>query len=197
MTPDLDHVILGCRDLLEGIAYVEKLSGYRAAFGGSHPGRGTRNALLRIGQESYLEILAADPEQNGLDWYREIVKLSEPSLIGWAVRAANLESLAASFRARAIPVIGPTAGSRTAPNGDVLRWATLNRVNDRNGMFPFYIRWDTAHPARSVPGKCLLLDFSGTDDSSEAGHARSLRAVIRGQKGPFVLGSSGEKASLP
>ncbi|MGB2629297.1 MAG: VOC family protein [Candidatus Acidiferrum sp.] len=197
MTPDLDHIILGCRDLLEGIAYVENLSGYRAAFGGSHPGRGTRNALLRIGQESYLEILAADPEQNGLDWHRNIVRLSEPSLVGWAVRAANLESLAASFRTRAIPVIGPTAGSRTSPSGDVLRWATLSRVNDRDGMFPFYIKWDTAHPARSAPGQCLLLDFSGTDDSGEAGHARSLRAVIRGQKGPFVLGSSEEKLSLP
>ena len=197
MTPDLDHIILGCRDLLEGIAYVENLSGYRAAFGGSHPGRGTRNALLRIGQESYLEILAADPEQNGLDWYREYrqTQRTEPDWLG-SKGCEPRESCRflpdksdsghrAHGRLPNCPKRGCPSLGDTQP-GQRSRWNV-----------PVLHQMGYGASARSAPGQCLLLDFSGTDDSSEAGHARSLRAVIRGQKGPFVLGSSEEKLSLP
>src|ERR1700688_3148004 len=83
-TPDEpDHIILGCRDLDEGIAYTEKRLGYHAALGGSHPGRGTRNALLKMGARSYIEILAPDPAEPQLTWHQAIVTLEEPLLIGW------------------------------------------------------------------------------------------------------------------
>src|SRR5262245_46915510 len=36
----LDHILLGCPNLEEGIAYVEERLGVRAAFGGVHPGVG-------------------------------------------------------------------------------------------------------------------------------------------------------------
>ncbi len=205
MNPELDHLILGCRDLGEGIAYVERLSGYRAAFGGSHPGRGTRNALLSLGPTSYLEILAPDPEQQDLQWQKNIVELREPRLVGWARKASKLERLAASFRARGIPVVGPAAGSRTTPKGDVLRWRTVTLVDDREGTLPFYIEWDPAlgHPARNAPGACHLLEFQSAgelepDRKQERGgksiksprthNARvELRATIRGKTGEFVL----------
>ena len=40
----LDHILLGCSDLVRGIDFVEKHIGVQAAFGGVHPGRGTRVA---------------------------------------------------------------------------------------------------------------------------------------------------------
>ena len=159
-----DHLILGSRDLDEGIAYMEKLSGYRAAFGGSHPGRGSRNALLKLGTRCYLEILAPDPEQTKLTWHMEIATLDQPLLIGWAAPAANLEHVAAELRKNGMACTGPTPGSRTKPNGEVLRWETVVFEDDKSGILPFYINWaeGSPHPSTDAPGACLIRETHHT-----------------------------------
>jgi Glyoxalase-like domain len=200
--PELDHLILGARDLDEGIDYLEKLSGYRAAYGGSHPGRGTRNALLKLGHHSYLEILAPDPDQSTLVWHKELPTLDEPRLVGWAEQVNDIGSLAAHLRKRGVKVIGPTPGSRTRPNGETLRWTLLLRSDDRGGILPFYIEWDSTspHPSDDAPGGCLLVDLHRAGQLIETPppkpglHVRQdpskpaqLRATIAGQIGEFVL----------
>ena len=164
MLENLDHILLGCSDLENGVAFIESLSGYRAALGGSHPGRGTRNALLKMGSELYLEIIAPDPQQKELGWYSEIIELSEPLLVGYAVRQSNLEAYAASLRAKGIPCIGPTSGSRSRPDGQLLRWQTLSYRDDKNGLLPFFIDWDpqSPHPSFDAPGDLSLVSFTRT-----------------------------------
>jgi hypothetical protein len=83
--------------------------------GGSHPGRGTRNALLALGGQRYLEILAPDPEQSDLTWHKEISRLTKPALVGWALRDKDVATHAAHLRARGVECIGPLEGSRTRP----------------------------------------------------------------------------------
>lgn len=157
----LDHILLGCSDLDEGIALVEKAIGVRAAFGGVHPGRGTRNALLSLGEKHYLEIIAPDPAQSGAPDHYGLQKLGAPRLAGWAAHPGDLNEFAARLRSAGIAFDGPTPGSRKRADGLLLQWKTLNLHDDQGGLLPFFIEWstDTIHPSADAPSCCGSSSF--------------------------------------
>jgi catechol 2,3-dioxygenase-like lactoylglutathione lyase family enzyme len=157
----LDHILLGCNDLDRGIAFVEQHTGVRAAFGGVHPGAGTRNALLSLGERRYLEIIAPDPAQPEVPDSRDLKKLTEPRLVTWAAHPGDLEAFAARLRHEGVPVNGPNPGSRKRPDGRVLNWKTLALKDDAGGLLPFFIEWGAGsiHPSLEAPQGCSLLLF--------------------------------------
>lgn len=165
----LDHVLLGSNDLERGVAFVEEHTRVRAAFGGVHPGRGTQNALLSLGERRYLEIIAPDPTQAGVQQYSVISKLGEPRLIGWAAHRDDLESFAALLRNEGIEFEGPLPGSRQRPDGKVLHWRALRLKDDRGGMLPFFIEWskDSIHPSEDAPSGCRLARFGAFSTEAE------------------------------
>jgi hypothetical protein len=159
----LDHILLGCSNLDQGMAYIESHLGVRAAFGGVHPGRGTQNALLSLGERHYLEIIAPDPTQkvssSGL--LAKIQSLHEPRLIGWAAHPGDLTAYAQRLRGAGIAFEGPTPGSRKRPDGRLLKWSTLN-LDDDHGLLPFFIQWaaDSPHPSSDAPPGCRCIHFA-------------------------------------
>lgn len=157
----LDHILLGCSNLDDGIAFVEKNSGVRAAFGGVHPGRGTRNALLSFGGRKYLEIIAPDPAQPPPKVYPQLLTMKEPRILTWAAHLDDLASLAAQLQKQKIGFEPVTPGSRRRPDGAMLHWSTLNLHDTRNGLFPFFIQWGAGspHPSLDAPSGCSLLHF--------------------------------------
>lgn len=158
----LDHILLGCNNLDLGIAFVEKHTGVRAAFGGVHPGRGTRNALLSLGEKHYLEIIAPDPQQSGAPDHYGLAKLIEPRLVTWAAHPGDLNEFAIRLRAANLAFDGPSTGSRKRPDGRLLQWKTLNLKDDQSGLLPFFIEWsaDTVHPSVDAPSGCHIVRFS-------------------------------------
>jgi catechol 2,3-dioxygenase-like lactoylglutathione lyase family enzyme len=165
----LDHILVGCSDLDRGIAYVEKHTGVHAAFGGVHPGRGTRNALLSLGERHYLEIIALDPQQSGATDHYGLRKLTEPRLVGWAAHPGDLNQFATRLREAGLAFDGPNPGSRERPDGRLLHWKTLNLKDNPTGLLPFFIEWsaDTVHPSADAPAGCHIVRFelSGPDEA--------------------------------
>ena len=208
----LDHLLLGCSDLDEGIAFAERQTGVRPAMGGVHPGRGTRNALLSLGPLHYLEVIAPDPAQTEVPTTRAelpamLEQLAAPTLVDWAVHTSDIVGVAERWRKAGAAFQGPTPGSRARPDGKMLHWQTLNLENDRDGLLPFFIQWGagTVHPSVDAPQGCKLESFAvvspdsstlltefqklGVSVEVESGKTAHLRAKIVGPKGTLVLGA--------
>lgn len=163
----LDHVILGCNDLDKGIRFVEERTGVRAALGGVHPDRGTRNALLSLGDRHYLEIMAPDPNGKAVQAWAsrqlETLKgLVNPRLMGWAVHPNDIDGLAKKFQESGLQVLGPWPGSRTRPDGRVVSWKSFSLADDHHGLLPFFIEWgkDAVHPSSDAPSGCRIDRFA-------------------------------------
>jgi len=205
--PSLDHILLGCSDLQHGIDFVENHTGVRAVFGGVHPGRGTQNALLALGERRYLEIIAPDPQQNVPERQSIFKSLTEPRPIGWAAHPGNLDEFTAQLRANGVAFDGPQPGSRRRPDGRVLNWKTVNLKDDHGGLLPFFIEWaaDSVHPSVDAPKGCTLQSFAAaTPEQEDLLHAAklvhldlqvslrdkpALQATITGPRGELALTS--------
>jgi hypothetical protein len=161
MLTGLDHIILGIDDLARGVAWVEQRTGVRPIFGGVHPGRGTRNALIALGPNCYLEILAPDPRQASPAWFTQVLTMPDPRLIAWAVHTSDLTALAQAAVAAGFPIDGPHDGARSRPDGKILSWKLFHLRDDRGGLLPFIIEWgrDSVHPAADAPSGCRLERF--------------------------------------
>jgi len=161
----LDHLLLGTSDLDEGIAWAEQLTGIRAAVGGSHPGRGTRNALLSLGGHQYLEIIAPDQAQSSYDFQMDLRTLPEPRLVNWAAATTDIAALVARAESAGQSTVGPRYGSRARPDGKLLEWKTLGVSSGLGGgtvqPIPFFIEWSagSVHPAEDSPRGCELQSF--------------------------------------
>lgn len=173
----VDHLLLGVPVLEDGIAWVAARTGVQAVPGGRHPGLGTHNALLSLGAQQYLEIIAPDPTQTSLAPQFAFLQLAtRPRLLTWAARTNNIEALAAKAHAANYELDGPRDGSRTRLDGKTLRWKTLFLPSQYSLLLPFFIEWGAAsvHPSEDSPAGCTLQAFTLEHPQPE-----TLRAALR------------------
>lgn len=165
-----DHVMLGIRDLDEGIRQFEARTGVKAVIGGEHPGRGTRNALAALGPGLYVEIIApqagvkpdSTPQVSGLH------RLTELTPLGWAVTVPDVEAARQALLKAGFEVSPGQPGSRRKPDGSTLSWTTFGVTKPQLPGIPFFIRWGdgTAHPASTSPAGCRLEALTITSPSA-------------------------------
>ena len=159
----LDHFIFGAPDLDDGIREVADRLGVAPALGGVHPTMGTANALLSLGGQVYLEVLAPAPGHTEFKGFgAQLAGLKAPSIVNWAAQASDLDAVAAAARAAGLSPYGPTPGSRRTEAGDLLQWRMLPIGGHAFGTFiPFFIDWGaTPHPATTSPAGPRLTRFS-------------------------------------
>lgn len=153
--PEIDHLILGCSQLDQGIRWVKERFGIEPIVGGRHPDYGTHNALVSIGEMSYLEIMAPDPAaaslpERSLFGLRE---LSAPRLVTWVLRRGPIEESAELVDAAGVAMGQVLPGMRQRPDGSIISWKLTDPYADRlGGAVPFLITWgDSIHPALTAP----------------------------------------------
>jgi hypothetical protein len=161
---DIDHIIYATLDLDLGVERIEALLGVRPVRGGQHPGYGTRNALLSLGPDVYLEIIGPDPAQPDPDRPRvfDIDEIDAPRLTAWAAKGTDLMSRVREAKGREVEFGEVLSGGRDTPDGTFLSWqVTAPHVRIGDGLVPFLIDWgETPHPAQSAPSGCRLLNFT-------------------------------------
>ena len=163
----VDHIVYNCASLEHGVAFVERLTGVRAAYGGAHPNRGTHNALLSFGDDSYLEIIAPDPDQPGItpQAFRLYDAQTHDKLSAFAVRPqeGDIEEHRAALGA------GPVGDKqRQKPDGTLLAWRMTPGPgapgSTAGGAEPWIIDWgETEHPATASPSGCALVALEVAD----------------------------------
>jgi hypothetical protein len=185
----IDHIIVGARDLDSGMATLQRLTGVRPIVGGTHPGQGTRNALLSLGDGTYLELYAPNPaEPIGSAEVRELQSLAGLKPLGWAIAPDDAETMRSALAEQGFELSPPEDGSRARPDGSVLKWETFVIERFDDALAPFFIRWKqpaNLHPSRTSPGGCQLVAIHLQEPEPErlAAAIRPLRLNVTVAKG--------------
>ncbi|HEY5641090.1 MAG TPA: VOC family protein [Dehalococcoidia bacterium] len=165
MLLSVDHLVYAAPSLDAGVTAMTERLGVTAAYGGKHTGIGTHNALLSLGNNIYLEIIAPDPDQPppGEPLPFGLGDLHEPGLAAWALAVSDIEGRAEAARKAGYDPGPVIAIKRALPDGGELSWRlTIRRPIAGDGLVPFLIEWDAGgpHPSASSPAGCRLTDLT-------------------------------------
>ncbi len=208
----LDHFVVAIRDLDTGMSAFEALTGVCPAYGGEHPSLGTHNALVSLGANRYLEILAPRPGAVLDPFFGAASRYETLTPILWAVATDDLDSVYQSITAAGFAASEPSLGSRRTDDGDTIRWSMITMGDAAPAVAPFCIQWtaDTRHPSLSSPAGCSLASFTArSPDDRDLGRLLGLfgfpLTVNRGSaamiidlespNGPVRLGASTDRDS--
>ena len=156
-----DHLVVGIRSLAEGVAQFKRLVGVEAVAGGTHPGRGTENALASLGRGEYLEIIAPQAEARLSDADVKLRGLDRLTIVAWAVAVDNADSVRETLKAAGFATTVPQHGSRITTSGERLDWEVFRLSDATIIAAPFFIEWSetTAHPSNTAPSGCARERF--------------------------------------
>lgn len=143
---ELDHVLLAVRDLDVAGAALAEIYDLPVIDGGIHPGWGTANRIVPLG-DAYLELIAVVDEREAFKtslgrWVADGAS-DAGSPIGWAVRPPDLDATTERLG------LSPQEGSRQTPRGELIRWRAAGIEEAvREPSLPFFIEWapGTAYP---------------------------------------------------
>lgn len=155
----IDHLVVTSPLLQTGVEYVEQCLGVKMNPGGRHPRMGTHNAVLKLGERTYLEVIAIDPDADPVTrprWF-ELDSLrsdSLPRLATWVLRTNSIVD--------AVRFWPESVGPIEAMSRGLLEWKiTIPKDGQMPfaGVMPSLIEWATTqHPAENMPPSDVTLE---------------------------------------
>ena len=200
----LDHIVITAPMLGAGVHWLETALGVSMSGGGAHLGRGTHNKLLSLGPDTYLEVIAANPDDTQVEMARMYDLDNQPTDIGltnWAISSNSISDAMAA----APTEMGDIAQLSRGAN----RWLMSAPKDGKlpfDEAFPGFLEWQTPPPAPLMPDVgCRLIKLEITHPDGPAlaeiltrfitetqvkiltGPRKSLRAEIITPQGMKVL----------
>jgi hypothetical protein len=159
----LDHLVIAAETLLQGVDYIRSTLAVEIPKGGVHKTMGTHNHLMQLGNDTYIEVIAINPEAAAPRqprWFNlddSLMRASlqrQPRLITWVINTADIKAVERDSK---LPLGVPTKLSR-----DSLHWQLGLTEDGRllaNGLVPYVLQWHTEqHPSRSMADLGCRLD---------------------------------------
>jgi hypothetical protein len=151
----IDHIVIGVRDLDAAQAQFEDRYSLTTVEGGRHPGWGTANRLVPLG-DAYLELVTVvdKAEAASSDFGRWVsAMLDGNSRFGWAVRTDDLDRTASRLG------LDVADGSRRSRAGQLLHWRIAGVARAaQDSSLPFFIEWGAGTP---LPGQATVMHRVG------------------------------------
>jgi hypothetical protein len=193
----LDHLSYAAGP--EGLASCVQRIGARlgAGFtdGGLHPSFGTRNFVLPLAEQTYLEVVEAldHPAAERAPFGRAVLarRRSGGGWLAWAIRVPDIAPIERRLGRPA------ALGHRRRPDGRDLRWHQIG-INDvaEDPQLPFFVQWDSDdghHP--STPGSTIALrrlEIAGDEETVDRYLGTSSRQPLGGVEVEWVDPDDGE-----
>jgi hypothetical protein len=180
---ELDHVLIAVTDLNAAGREFEARHRLASVAGGRHPGWGTANRIVPLG-DTYLELVAAVDmaEAAGSPFGRWVAAAPSGRPLGWAVRTQELDVIAGR---RGLAV---TTGSRRREDGQVLRWRLAGMEQAvAEAALPFFIEWGDGTP---LPGRAEADHQDGSlriEQVQLAGEAARLESWLGAHRLPITV----------
>ena len=155
MSNKIDHFAIGANNLQQGLDYLKSELGVEIPAGGKHDAMSTHNCVCQAGNESFLELIAIDPDApdpGRTRWFT----LDDPNTqksfdvsprpLCWVVGTDNLDAVIEASPVDLGEVVLFTRGERswrlTVPKDGSL---------PENGLLPAFIEWSPgAHPSTDM-----------------------------------------------
>lgn len=163
----LDHIsyAAGPDGLASTAARIGELLGAEFTDGGVHPRFGTRNMILPLADDTYLEIVEVlDHPASDKAPFGQAVRARSASgggWLGWVVAVDDLTAVEQRLGREA------AAGNRHLPDGTELKWRQIG-INGliSDPQLPFFIKWESPselHPSNGASGAHSLacLEIAG------------------------------------
>lgn len=169
----IDHIVYAVPDLEEACDYLEGTLEVKPVFGGYHKTKGTKNALLNLGDRCYLEILAIDKANDSITESRwmGVDLITESQITRWAINSNSLVDDQKKLREYNVNMGEIFGGSRETPSGGLLQWEMiLPLASPTIELAPFMVNWSPSsiHPSEALANECSLIDINFSQSKSES-----------------------------